>query len=535
MDNKEEMEQNNIQEKDNNSKSDNKKEETNYSAQGDNNEKSTNKISHLEEKENNNQLEEKKSDNYKSKNAQKITQKKEVIIQYLGQIDDKSNKDDKSSRKIKSKEEESDDPFLKAEDEYRKQNCKKHTNIKEKKANSYSKYSHNFRYKSETENRTINNKKLKEKKLTLNLIYSHFKNMKSTRNTEVKYKFKPLIYKNPENLYLKAIQDSELNYLKMKSYNRKTGIFDSKTFESPKNVFLKPKKNFFNTMSSFSNSNNNYNYNSALSQNKILSYIDYIKYNNNKNYTIKNNYNKLNKKNTYLNYETIKTKNANNNNEELSSYKDKDNNNFYSVSANSHLTEKYPIMNNKNKIENKEYILSNKLPEEIKEIKSDNLFKKNIKLSRHKKNNNVKAYSANTNRMTISHYSKNKKTLISSKTTKTTKSKSSGKFLTDKLLFSMNDPENPYSLYFTRNILKKMYKMDIKYNKFELGVPLLSLKHSRKRKRIKFSEKPKERMAKTSYNNFPSGFKTFYSNNNIKKDNKRYFSMNRTGKNFYKK
>ena len=48
--------------------------------------------------------------------------------------------------------------------------------------------------------------------------------------------------------------------------------------------------------------------------------------------------------------------------------------------------------------------------------------------------------------------------------------------------------------------------------------------------------KPKERMVKTSYDNYPSGFKTFKSNKNENKSNNRYqFSMTQTGNNFYRK
>jgi hypothetical protein len=263
-----------------------------------------------------------------------------------------------------------------------------------------------------------------------------------------------------------------------------------------------------------------------------MNYKDYIKYNN-KNNTINNNYNRLSKRNMYLNNEALNTINANNNEEILSN---KENNLFYtSVSVHSQLTDKNHLINNKNKIENKEYILSNNLPEDKNETKSENLIKenKNRKISHSINNDNCKAYSANTNRIFCSQKTKNKYNLLSSKTTKNKNSK----YLMDKLLYSMNDPYNPYSIHFSRKLLKNMFNMDIKYKKFELGVPLLSIQHSGRHKRLKFSDKPKERMVKTCYNNFPSGFKSFYSNKSINKNkgNKRYFTMSNTGKNFYRK
>ena len=38
--------------------------------------------------------------------------------------------------------------------------------------------------------------------------------------------FTPIVYKHPENIYLKAISDYQNNKEKMKKYNKKTGQFD---------------------------------------------------------------------------------------------------------------------------------------------------------------------------------------------------------------------------------------------------------------------------------------------------------------------
>jgi hypothetical protein len=510
MNNKGQIGQNNSQEKYNNIKNYKKEEETNYQSNKENYEKPIDKKTAKKEREKISHLGEIKSNEDKQK-IEQIIPKKEVIIQFLAQMGNKCIKDDNNSKKTRTKEEESDDPFLKAENEYRNKNWQKQNKNfleEEKKAKSEKKYLPNKK------NLGFDKYKLKDKKLTANIIYKHFKKSLSSRKTGVKYKFKPTLFKNPENLYLQAIQESNMSLVKMKLYKRKTGILDFKLFNKKKNLYLNQNQNFYNTKSSFYNKNTNYN--SFLSENGIQSYLDYIKYNK-KIETIKNNYNKLNRRKFYLNNELVNKVNINNN-QEISS--NKDNNLFYnSVSGNSQLTDKNYILNNKNKIENKEYILNNHLQEEINETKSENLIKEGKNLKKVNKNKeNFKAYSANTNRILVPKYLKHKKLL----STKTKKNKNSI-YLTNKLLYSINDPQNPYSIYFTKNLLKNMFKMDIKYNKFELGVPLLSMKHSSKRKRLKFSEKPKERMAKTTYSNFP--------NNNQNKQNKRYH----TGNNFYKK
>ena len=97
----------------------------------------------------------------------------------------------------------------------------------------------------------------------------------------------------------------------------------------------------------------------------------------------------------------------------------------------------------------------------------------------------------------------------------------------NKFLYSIDDPKNPYSLSFSRTLLKNYFNLDINYKTFELGVPLLNITQYQKRGlKTSLSNKylqSKNKMAKTSYDNFPSGFKYFTPNKtNMKYNNNRY-------------
>ncbi len=93
---------------------------------------------------------------------------------------------------------------------------------------------------------------------------------------------------------------------------------------------------------------------------------------------------------------------------------------------------------------------------------------------------------------------------------------------------SINDPKNPYSVIFSRSLLKN-YNLDIYYNKYEyeLGVPLLTLIQSKNRFNSgnnynRRTINPYKRMAKTSYDNFPYHYRNMITNKNNKKSNNRY-------------
>ena len=303
----------------------------------------------------------------------------------------------------------------------------------------------------------------------------------------------------------------------MKSYDRKTGIFDIKNFNKTKNNYINKNKKYNNY---FNSTKTSFNYNSSNSRDylKTLSYNNYSKNVKNEN---KNNINNLNKKNLVINNEnnnfySIKNINSDNFTE--------DRNFFYtSVSANNPQTK----------------TIETNIPE-------GNISEKKIKINKNKKliiNSANNKISTEKMRSYLLEYHKNKiksraNSLLTSNNQK--RSRTNSKNSIKKLLNSINDPKNPYSINFSRNLLKKHYNLDIGFNKFELGVPLLNIKQTKNRyKSFNFFNdkiKPKDRMAKTSYNHFPSRIQIFNTNKNNSKKNNRYkFSMTQSGFNFYKK
>jgi len=105
------------------------------------------------------------------------------------------------------------------------------------------------------------------------------------------------------------------------------------------------------------------------------------------------------------------------------------------------------------------------------------------------------------------------------------------------ILHSMNDPSNPYSISFSTFVLKKYYNLDLHFKKLELGVPLLRIKKFNNSKaRASYFPKNKYRMAKTSYDNFYSGYKNYLTQQYVRKANKYFnFKSNNSYKNVFKK
>ena len=103
------------------------------------------------------------------------------------------------------------------------------------------------------------------------------------------------------------------------------------------------------------------------------------------------------------------------------------------------------------------------------------------------------------------------------------------------ILHSMNDPSNPYSISFSTFVLKKYYNLDFHFKKFELGVPLLRIKKFNKSKeRVSYFPNSKYRMAKTSYDNFYSGYKNYVTQQEVRKTNRNfYFKSNHSNKNVF--
>ena len=507
-----------------------------------NKEKSIDNKNLNEEKEKNISIKDNETKSNDNPENNKNMQKNEVIEQFLKQME-KNKEENKENIKQNNKEDEkSDDPFLKAEKEYRIKNNKIEDKKIKKEKNKKKGSTHNLRYKTENGEdgeKPILNNKSKSKDLMQDKIFNHFKKGINRKKAETNYNFKPKIFKNPEKLYFKAIIEEKINYLRMRSYDRRTGIFDFKKFNSSKYDFFKKNKikdnynnnNFNTTKTSFHSTRQETN---TINNN----YFKYI--NNNDKQNIKNN-NKLNKRNLTINNEsflsTLNNKKINNNTNE-------DPNFFYTS-----ITNNNPKTETNNKINNyttqKEETLSSKSQKET--IKNNSANK--IKVNKNKnKNKKMIINSANNNKIStekmrayLLEYHKNKikyNNRIFSKSNSHYKNRSKNSL--NNFIYSIDDPENPYSINFLRNILKNNYNLDINYKIFGKGIPLLTIKQAKKR-RFNFGFfngdiKPKERMVKTSYDNYPSGFKTFKSNKNENKSNNRYqFSMTQTGNNFYRK
>ena len=489
-----------------------------------------------------------------------ITQRNEVINQFLDQIETKNNKTDINLKIINKEDEESDDPFLKAEKEYRNKHNKNINDKNDKNGqamkNINQEYSNSLRYKIENEKHSELNSQSKEKELIGKIVYNHFKKGIKTNSLELKNFFKPSIIKYPQRIYLKAVEELELNYLKMKSYDRRTGTFDLKSFNKKTYSYInknKKNKNCFNTIKTspnIINNNNNYNnytLNSTSSGLKTITFNDYLKYTINK----RNKLNKLSKKFLYHNHDMLST----HNNDDFSS--NKENNIFYtSLSINSQLTEKNNKTNNNintknDKNDNQYKTLPNvqSIQEEKKEIKSETKIHENINKTIKNNGSHTEKNKLSTDKMRA-YLQEYKKNLIKAKTNLLLNSNkliknnnnNNSKNLLSKLLYSIDDPGNPYSLNYSKTLLKNKYNMEIHYNKFELGVPLLNIKKNNKR-RLKSSSlfgqnkiKIRDKIAKTSQNNLIPGSSNLYPNNSRKKINNRYnLGTNYTGSNFYKK
>ena len=108
-----------------------------------------------------------------------ITQRDEVINQFLDQIETKNNKTDINLKIINKEDEESDDPFLKAEKEYRNKHNKNINDKNDKNGqvmkNINQEYSNSLRYKIENEKHSELNSQSKEKELIGKIVYNHFK------------------------------------------------------------------------------------------------------------------------------------------------------------------------------------------------------------------------------------------------------------------------------------------------------------------------------------------------------------------------
>ena len=188
--------------------------------------------------------------------------------------------------------------------------------------------------------------------------------------------------------------------------------------------------------------------------------------------------------------------------------------------------------------------------------KEDNIFYTSLSINKSKTENNKKAEeekknkkeinielnpvldSKIINKSNIGYFSENRK--FNFDKTKTNLMFQTRKYIRNKasindILYSMNDPSNPYSISFSTFVLKKYYNLDFHFKKFELGVPLLRIKKFNKSKeRVSYFPNSKYRMAKTSYDNFYSGYKNYVTQQEVRKTNRNfYFKSNHSNKNVF--
>ena len=436
--------------------------------------------------------------NNDNQEKRKIAKRNEVIDQFLDEMEDKNN-----IKKISKDEEDSDDSFLNAEKEFLQKNRneqtrddKKFSKLKKKDKSINIGYNHNSKNENEKSN-NIKDEKLKEKKLYEDFVFNHFKKEENPKNIKLvgKY-FNPIIRKNPGRIYMKSLQSMELNNIKMKSYNRRTGEYKSndnnKNYKTYYNLFPNMKKDYSNFSSSdkLMNSNNSFFSSKHNFRLRVLNYIDYLDYNNKKNKKV-------------LSWNENKKKYI---------FNKKKRDNFFYTS----------LSINKNKTENN------------KKVEGEKKNQKEINLEL-----NPALDSKIINKSNIGYFSENRKYNFNKANTNLmfqTKQYIRDKISINDILYSMNDPSNPYSINFSTFILKKYYNLDFHFKKFELGVPLLRMKKFNL-SNVKSSYFPKNKigMSKTSYDNFYSSHKKYLTHQNMRKTNRNFnFKSNHSDKNLYK-
>jgi len=293
----------------------------------------------------------------------------------------------------------------------------------------------------------------------------------------------PSIIKNPERIYFKELEEMKSNYLKTKSYDKRTGLFDSNLFNS-KNKFYK--NSYYNTVNF--PTENNHNPSGQKLRFRTLKYIDYLDYCQRKKLS-KNSFN--NKKFSNSNNNLVK----------------KDNFFFTSLSINNTKQELTRIENDEsqNKSNNKndfnaEKKLLNKNKISTKKMEAFLLKYKRNKFNKVKSNLLLKSKSQLKN---------NKKSLM------------------NKILYLFNDPLNPYSINFSTSILKNLFHVDFHYKNFEQGVPSLRTKKINKTL-DPINKKGINRMSKFQYDNL-------YSDRNIKEYKSHLYKFTHSEQKFARK
>ena len=314
------------------------------------------------------------------------------------------------------------------------------------------------------------------------IINNLFKKEKS-RFLRFKNKDNSSIIKNPERIYFKELEKMKSNYLKIKSYDKRTGLFNSNLFNSKNNLY----KNSYNNTINFP-TETHHNSSKQHLRFRAYKYNDYLDYNLrkkiNKNYfnnkKFSNSKNSPTKKDNFF----LTSLTINNTKSELTKT-DNDESQNKSKNKNDFNVEKNLLYENKILTKRVDALILKYKRNKFKRVKSNILLKSK------------------------SQFKNNKKSLM------------------NKILYLFNDPLNPYSINFSTSILKKMFNLDFYYKNSELGVPSLRTKTINK-SQDPMNKKTKNIMSKFQHDNI-------YSYRNIKKDKSLDYKLTYSGQNFSRK
>ena len=239
--------------------------------------------------------------------------------------------------------------------------------------------------------------------------------------------FQPIVYKHPENIYLKAVYEYKNNKEKLKNYNKKTGLFDLYLNKTRTNKFYINANKEENNIKD-NNAKDNLNNKLRTSNNSVSP----------SKYNIGNKSTQYKKKHLLLN------------------------------------------INRGNSTGNKNYLNS----EYKKFLTSNSAFRKTNNSSskffnQTKNTNNEEATLDEMVNFVLEKETERKiqkKFNVSSNPINSRKAQEQKK----QIVYSLNDPHNPYSALFYNNILGTNYNVGIHYKYYEQGVPHLRIKKLKK-------------------------------------------------------
>ena len=388
------------------------------------------------EKEEKERIERELKEKEEREKARRQKEEKDRILKEQRELKEKERKlkEEKLLKEKEKKEQEEKEKILKELEEKEKEK-----NLKEKKEKIH-------KEKKKKENDIKESKEIKDNKILEEIKNNEHEKQNKDKEKEFiasyinsldkrKNDFNPIIYRHPEKIYLKAINDYEINKEKMKKINHKAGQF---------NLILnrtKINKYFINSENKQENIHIKINNDKDKDKDK-----DKLKSNNNININNENNKSKNYEKKKLL----IKVGKSNLiENNYFTNYKspNKTTNNIYSLNSKS--SQKLIPK----KIENKRNANTIKKvnSEENREISLNEMVQF---LLENKKELNHPKKSILSNPINHRKAAKQKKQIIN----------------------SLNDPFNPYSALFYNNMLYTNYNVGMHYKNIKQGVPNLRIK-----------------------------------------------------------